>query len=240
MNKATEHRVIVKASCGRTAPLRLTVNERARRILLRIDSKNREAVAVAPSARQKKHALSFAEARADWIVERLAALPQAGGLSFGDSVLYRGVEHLIQPSTSGRSVTVEARADGPVILAPGREDLTASKVLGFLRASARTDLSARVSAHARTLGVKPRGVAIKDTRTRWGSCSSAGNLNFSWRLICAPPEILDYVAAHEVAHLVEMNHSSRFWALVELCFPDHKPARKWLNENGRMLHAIGV
>ncbi|RYG21417.1 M48 family peptidase, partial [bacterium] len=82
-------------------------------------------------------------------------------------------------------------------------------------------------------------IAIKDTRSRWGSCSSEGRLNFSWRLVCAPPFALDYVAAHEVAHIKEMNHSDRFWKQVERCFPDWREARAWLHERGGALHSIG-
>ncbi|MBB34732.1 MAG: hypothetical protein CME88_03745 [Hirschia sp.] len=239
MNQSSDHRVILVASCGQSAPLRVTINERARRILLRIDSKKREAVAVVPSKRHRKRALAFAEERVDWIVKCLAALPDPAGMAPGEYTLFRGIEHRIEKATSGRSVRVEMREDSPAILIPGRDDLLASKLKGFLRAEARSELTARVAVHAATLGVKPAGITIKDTRSRWGSCSSAGNLNFSWRLICAPPHVLDYVAAHEVAHLVEMNHSPRFWAQVEKCYGEHKGARKWLNDNGRALHAVG-
>ena len=239
MKNQSTHRVILKAACGRTAPLRVMVNPRAKRILLRIDAKKREAVAVAPSKRHLGRAQSFAEERVDWIVARLEDLPQSSGLEIGGDVLLRGVLHRIEKASSGRSVHLGEDDGVRIIHVPGRPDQAPSRVVGFMRASARTDLSACVAAHAQTLGVKPSGIAIKDTKSRWGSCSSAGNLNFSWRLICAPPEVLDYVAAHEVSHLLEMNHSSRFWAHVETCCPDFKPARKWLNEHGRMLHAIG-
>ena len=104
---------------------------------------------------------------------------------------------------------------------------------------ARKMIAERVEVHAGRLKVDPRRITIRDTRTRWGSCSSKGHLNFSWRLILAPPEILDYVVAHEVAHLIEMNHSGAFWTLVEQSYGPHTRARTWLRQNGRQLHAVG-
>jgi hypothetical protein len=113
------------------------------------------------------------------------------------------------------------------------------KTRGFFRAAARNDFAERVAVHAETLKVTPRSISIKDTRSRWGSCSSEGRLNFSWRLVCAPPFALDYVAAHEVAHIKEMNHSNRFWKQVEKCYPNWQEARAWLHERGSVLHSIG-
>lgn len=130
-------------------------------------------------------------------------------------------------------------APTPLILVPGPRDAFSDKVRGFLRASARIDFAERVAVHSETLKVKARSIAIKDMRSRWGSCSSEGRLNFTWRLVCAPPFALDYVAAHEVAHIKEMNHSSRFWKQVERCYPDWREARTWLHERGSALHAIG-
>ncbi|MEO0818259.1 MAG: SprT family zinc-dependent metalloprotease, partial [Pseudomonadota bacterium] len=101
------------------------------------------------------------------------------------------------------------------------------------------DLGDAVDTHCRALGVEARRIAVKDTRSRWGSCTSDGRLSFSWRLVCAPPEVLDYVAAHECAHLLEMNHSDRFWAHVERICPDWKHHRTWLRTHGRDLHAVG-
>ena len=127
----------------------------------------------------------------------------------------------------------------PVLLVPGARDAFADKTRAFLRAAARADFAERVTVHAQTLKVTPRSITIKDTRSRWGSCSSDRRLNFSWRLVCAPPFALDYVAAHEVAHLKEMNHSVRFWRQVERCVPNWREARRWLEERGGALHAVG-
>jgi len=105
---------------------------------------------------------------------------------------------------------------------------------------ARRDLDARVSWHSRRLGVKASRISVRDQTSRWGSCSTTGALSFSWRLILAPRHILDYVAAHEVAHLAEMNHGPKFWALVRRTMPDMDEARRWLQIYGMDLHRYGA
>jgi predicted metal-dependent hydrolase len=114
------------------------------------------------------------------------------------------------------------------------------RVLDFLKKQAREDLSNAIDFHAERLGVKPKSISIRDSKTRWGSCSSNGTLSFSWRIILAPSDILDYLAAHEVAHLREMNHSPRFWKLVEDTCPHTKQSRAWLKAHGAILHALVV
>jgi hypothetical protein len=132
----------------------------------------------------------------------------------------RGVIHRLKQAEGGRTVKIDrASAPTPLILVPGPREAFADKVRAFLRASARIDFAERVAVHAETLKVTPRSIAIKDMRSRWGSCSSEARLNFTWRLVCAPPFALDYVAAHEVAHIKEMNHSAKFWKQVERCYP---------------------
>ena len=119
---------------------------------------------------------------------------------------------------------------------PGPPAQVPARLKGFLRAQARADITAAVRAHSARLGRPFARLSLRDTRSRWGSCSAEGNLMLSWRLVMAPPAVLDYVAAHEVAHLVELNHSPRFWALVERLCPDHATQRRWLAENGTALH----
>jgi predicted metal-dependent hydrolase len=114
------------------------------------------------------------------------------------------------------------------------------RVLDFLKREARKALEARVLEHAAQLGVKPSRITVRDTASRWGSCSTARALSFSWRLILAPAFVLDYVVAHEVAHLREMNHSPRFWAHVKSLTPGMKTAQAWLRANGRDLQRYGV
>ncbi|ACT60697.1 M48 family metallopeptidase [Hirschia baltica] len=239
MDTKPTHRVNLMANNGQTIEIRLDINSRARRISLKIDSKNREAVAISPGPKYKKATLKFAQERVDWICERLNELPNQQLLEVGHFAPLRGENHLIQTAIKGRTVFIDDSTTPPKLMVPGRSDLTPAKVVGFLKAAARADLTRRVNVHAQTLGVQPASISIKDTRTRWGSCSSKNNLNFSWRLVCAPPYVLDYVAAHECAHLLEMNHSAKFWAHVARCIPDVQPAKQWLNAHGRALHAIG-
>lgn len=120
---------------------------------------------------------------------------------------------------------------------PGPKEKTPSekRLEALYRKAAREYFPKRVSHYAHILGVTYGKISIRDQKTRWGSCSSEGNLSFNWRLILAPPDVLDYVVVHELCHRKEMNHSPRFWSLVESLMPDYKKQRKWLKENGRKL-----
>lgn len=235
----SHHRVFLIARSGASVPVRVQVDKRATRVSVRIDPAAREAVATAPAPRYALDAISFASERVDWIAERLGALPPSVTFTPGARVPLRGVLHHLQHAESGRTVRLDLNGPVPVLLVPGPRAAFGDKTRGFFRAAARTDLAERVAAHAAALKVTPRSISIKDTRSRWGSCSSDGRLNFSWRLVCAPSFALDYVAAHEVAHLREMNHSTRFWRQVERCVPDWESARRWLQANGSALHSIG-
>jgi predicted metal-dependent hydrolase len=234
----SHHRVFLMAKSGASVPVRVHVDRRARRVSVRIDPHAREAVATAPAPRHALEAISFASERVDWIAERLGALPPPVRLRPGAYIPLRGVIHRLRHEGTGRTVKIDRSGLVPVIQVPGAREAFSDKARAFLRSAARADFAERVGVHADTLKVKPRSIAIKDMRSRWGSCSSEGRLNFSWRLICAPPFALDYVAAHEVAHLREMNHSQRFWKHVERCMPEWREARGWLQERGSALHAI--
>jgi hypothetical protein len=113
-------------------------------------------------------------------------------------------------------------------------------LLDWFKRQAHADLKLRVDIHAKRLGLSPKRISVRDQSTRWGSCSSTGALSFSWRLILAPPFVLDYLAAHEVAHLQEMNHGPNFWALVARTMPRQGEARDWLHAHGSHLHAFGA
>lgn len=224
---------------GRQVAVRLEVNPRARRLILRLDRAAGEAVAVAPSKRLLPEAAAFAEARLDWIVRQLdAASAAALPLSEGAVVPLRGVPTRLTREGPGRLPSLDA-GDPQVLRLPGAPETLAARAERYFRRAAKDDLAAAVARHAGRLGVTWRRISVKDTRSRWGSCSADGNLAFSWRLVFASPDILDYVAAHEVAHLVEMNHSPAFWATVERTCPDWKRARRWLRNEGAGLHAIG-
>lgn len=130
--------------------------------------------------------------------------------------------------------------DLPRICVSGEERHGPRRLADWLRSEAKTDLLKRVEHHGGELGCNPKRISVRDQSSRWGSCSSSGTLCFSWRLIFAPTFVLDYVAAHEVAHLREMNHSQRFWRLVRQTMPDMQRARAWLKQNGAELHRFGA
>lgn len=230
---------VFQTNDGRDVPIAVRVNHKARRLILRVDQKKQLGIAVAPSEAYVADALNFARSRLDWIADRLAQMPEPMTLTEGAEIPLRGEIHELSGVGTGRLARIEP-GDPPRIVCPGDPSTLGARAERFLRKQAKADLSYAVERHAETLDVRPNRISVKDTRTRWGSCSSKGVLSFSWRLVCAPPFVLDYVAAHEVAHLREMNHSPRFWAEVEKCIPNWKPARNWLHSEGRHLHAINA
>lgn len=225
---------------GRRVPVKLIVNPRARHVSVRIDPTRREAIATAPSKRHLKHAAQFAAERAGWIASELARLPQGVTLSPGSIIPLRGEDHLLVYER-GRGPARTEQGVLPRLVVPAPDvALFESRLLRFLKDQARQDLIDRVATHAVALGVRPDRIQVKELRSRWGSCSVDGVLSFSWRLILAPSFVLDYLAAHEVAHLREMNHSRRFWAHVKRCLPTFETGRTWLHEHGCALHAVGL
>jgi len=229
---------------GRRVDVQLMVNPRARRISVRIDPTRRMAIAVAPSKRYLKRAAQFASERGWWIAQELARLPAMITLLPGAMAPLRGVMHELayEPGRAGARIEPGLHPDGPPrLVTPAPDmDLFAGRLLRFLKAEAKSDLSARVAQYTEALGVSAQRLQVKELRSRWGSCTSDGVLAFSWRVVLAPPFVLDYLAAHEVAHLKEMNHSRRFWAQVKKALPDFERGRAWLDAHGAALHAIGV
>lgn len=130
--------------------------------------------------------------------------------------------------------------EGNVIQVPGDEAFMARRVRDWLKAQARERIAQEARQKAQALGKTVRQVTVRDTVSRWGSCSHDGNLSFSWRLILAPAEVCDYVISHEVAHLQEFNHSAAFWALVEQLSPGYRQWRNWLSVHGHGLYAYGA
>ena len=187
-------------------------------------------------------AKDFAQRHGAWIAARLGRLPKAAPFLPGTLVPLRGVPHKIVHRAGERgTVWTETRDSGEKILCvAGGIEHTERRVLDFLKREARRDLQKAADAYADQLGVKVKRLSIRDQSSRWGSCTSAGSLSFSWRLILAPPFVLDYLAAHEVAHLVEMNHSPRFWKVCCKICSSVDRAKKWLDTCGNDLHRYGV
>ncbi|MFC6688385.1 M48 family metallopeptidase [Jhaorihella thermophila] len=210
-------------------PLVLRRSGRARRISLRVSGLDGRVTLTVPRGVPEAEALNFARSKAEWIRRHLAARPDEVIVAPGVTLPVEGALLRVERGT-GRGV----RLNGGTVVVPGAE--TGPRLQAWLRELARDRLTAAADRHARALNRTYSRITLRDTRSRWGSCSSRGALSFSWRLILAPPEILDYVAAHEVAHLAEMNHSPAFWAHVERLYGPHKQARRWLRENGPALH----
>jgi predicted metal-dependent hydrolase len=211
--------------------VRLRRSARNRRLVLRVNQRAAGAVLTVPPGTSERAAIAFLESNLTWLRDRIAArgelIPVRTGtvLPFGDRTL------TIRSDPGGRLTA----ADG-VLHVPGAAQHLPGKVRAYLREAARMAFVARAGAHAERLDRKLGILTIRDTRSRWGSCTSDGNLMFSWRLIMAPSSVLDYVAAHEAAHLVEMNHSDRFWSVVASLSPDYPEHRRWLRQNGPDLH----
>ncbi|WP_372424700.1 M48 family metallopeptidase [Salinarimonas chemoclinalis] len=215
---------------------------RARRLTLRVSSATGEVVLTIPARTALATAERFARDHAGWIAARVAKLPGRVAFADGIAVPLRGAPHRIV-ATGGRRAParIGRDADGaPAIVVPGDAALVGKRVAELLMREARTDLAAAVARHTAVLGIPAKRLTLRDTRSRWGSCSARGHLSFSWRLILAPPFVLDYLAAHEVAHLKEMNHSARFWRLTERLCPRTDEAEAWLRRNGAGLHRWGA
>jgi predicted metal-dependent hydrolase len=238
--KPAPTQTVIETIDGRRVPVTLVVNPRARHVSVRIDQTRRQAIATAPSTHQLKHAARFAAERAGWIAHELARLPTGVVLQPGGLAPLRGVMHQLTYERGRAGPRIE-QGEPPLLIAPAPDAaLFEMRLLRYFKEQAREDLLRCVSKHAETLGVRPARIQVKEIRSRWGSCSVDGALSFSWRLVLAPPFVLDYLAAHETSHLREMNHSRRFWALVRKCMPDFERGRAWLHQHGGALHAIGM
>jgi hypothetical protein len=227
---------------GESFLVRLRANAQARRYTLRIQAVTREVVLTMPPRGSIKQATAFAQRHGAWIAARLKKLPAPA--PFGDGALLplRGVDHRIvhRPGARG-TVWIEAgNGTQPLLCVAGREPHIARRVRDFLKREAKSDLEHASKLAAQTLGVTIKRISIRDPASRWGSCSTSGLLSYSWRLILAPPYVLDYLAAHEVAHLVEMNHSAAFWKVVARVCPGMGRAKTWLDAHGTALHRYGM
>jgi predicted metal-dependent hydrolase len=221
---------------GRSIPLTVRHSARARRISLRLDPPKGAVVLTVPRGVRLATALAFARDKAVWAANRLAHLPRPVAFAHGVTVPYLGTDHVIihAPGTRGGVW----REDGRLLVSGAIEHLP-RRLTDWFKSEAKQSITPRARAMAESIGQKVAKVTVRDTRSRWGSCSSTGALNFSWRLILAPEAVFDYVIAHEVSHLQEMNHSARFWAVVERLCPDPDPAKAWLRKHGAGLHLYG-
>lgn len=214
-------------------PIEMTLRRsaRARRITLRVSRMDGRVTLTLPRGVPEAEALAFADAREDWIRHQLARQTPQAVMRLGGEVPVLGEMRRIVPG-AGRQVRL-----GPdAIAVPGAEAQVGRRLQGWLKETARSELAYASDRYAAALGRGYARITLRDTRSRWGSCSSAGALMYSWRLVMAPAEVLAYVAAHEVAHLAEMNHSAAFWTTVERLYGDYRAPRAWLRREGHRLH----
>ena len=222
--------------------VRVRRHRQARRYTLRIHAATREVILTMPPRGSIREAKEFAQKHGGWIAARLRRLPGAAPFVTGTVLPLRGVEHRIvhRPGMRG-TVWAESGADGEALLCVAGEAPHINRRVGdFLRREALHDLDTASRLAAEKLGVTIKRISVRDQSSRWGSCSTTGLLSYSWRLILAPPFVLNYLAVHEVAHLIEMNHSARFWRLVNSICSDAGRAKAWLDIHGTDLHRFGM
>jgi predicted metal-dependent hydrolase len=225
---------------GRALPLTISQNARARRLTLRIEAGGKGLRVTVPPGIAAREVERFLDRHQGWLETKLAKFPDRPELRPGAKMPLRGVAHLIVHEPGRRGTVTSGLVDGlPALTVHGERAHLGRRLADFLKREARRDIEALVAKHTGTVGRRAKAVRYRDTTSRWGSCTADGTLSFSWRIMMAPPTVIDYLVAHEVAHLREMNHGPKFWALCrELC-PRTDEARAWLKRNGGALQAIG-
>lgn len=226
---------------GRPVTLRVRRSRRARRMRLVVEAARGGAVLVLPAGSGARDGRRFVAEHGDWLLRRLAELPQPVPFRDGALVPYRGVDHRVRHAAAdanGQSGVVWR--NGGAIHVAGRDEHLARRLRDWFRREARDVLGPLAETKAAALGERPARVTVRDQRTRWGSCSAKGALSFNWRLVMAPDAAIDYVVAHEVAHLVELNHSPTFWNIVDRLTVHREEGRSWLKAHGDGLHRYGA
>lgn len=222
---------------GETFLLDIERSPKARRMRLRIDRLGRRAVLVLPRRASESLGLAFARSKADWIAGQISKLPEKKIFADGMPLSFLGRDVVIHHSPAARRGVW--MSDG-VIWVSGQAEHLARRVRDFLKEEFREYASRKVRETAEKLGVKISRISVRDTTSRWGSCSRDGHISLSWRLGLAPVHVLDYVIVHEAAHLRQMNHSPAFWQVVEGVCPEYKLAELWLKRNTAYLYSFDI
>jgi predicted metal-dependent hydrolase len=225
----------------RAFELAILRHPRARRYTIRVRNAYRDVVLTMPKRGNLADAHRFAQKNAAWIAAKLAQLPDAVPFAPGEMIPFRGVPHRIEHRASARGTAwIEQDETGNALLCvAGDAAHVARRVRDFLKREAKKALTERSRIYAASIGVSIGKIGLRDSATRWGSCSESGSLSYSWRLILAPDFVLDYLAAHEIAHRIELNHSERFWSLLDSMTLDRRRAETWLDAQGNTLHRYG-
>lgn len=222
---------------GRRIPVEVKASPRARRVTLRADSTRGVIRLSLPPRASVPKALAMLETHRTWLAARVATWPKASGFAPGATIMVEGGPVTIDWGPGRpRRVALE----GGVMRVGGPEEGLSGRIERFLRSRASTVLTAETHEHADRLGRRVAAVTVRDTASRWGSCSATARIAYSWRLILAPPHVRRYVVAHEVAHLAHLDHSPAFWRVTASLYDgDVEAARRWLKRNGASLHWVG-
>lgn len=229
--------LIVLRSGDMRVPVYLTEHHKARRLSLRVDPTASRVVLVKPKRASKSAAVAFASDKIQWISDRLAELPLPVPFEPGAVIPVFGRPHVITHHPEARrGVWIE---EGRLCVSGPIEHLS-RRVQDWMRKEARRVIYPTATSYADQLGKRVSGVSIRDTKSRWGSCTVAGKLSFSWRLMLTPDHVMKYVVAHEVAHLQELNHSAAFWRVVDQLVSDRATSTLWLKTHGADVHRYGL
>ncbi|MCB1531414.1 MAG: M48 family metallopeptidase [Alphaproteobacteria bacterium] len=206
-------------------------SKRAKRLGLRLDTKKRLFILTVPKGMPLHRAYNFAIEHEEWMEQKLAELPAPIKLRHGLRVPLFGTMHTIKIQYDKHAKRTDITLAGGILLVRTNKEDPSARIIRFLRQEARERLYALSQEKAAQIGKKIKGVAVRDTKSRWGSCSADGNLSYSWRLVFAPYESFDYVVAHEVAHLKHLNHGKKFWMLCEELSEDYDTGHSWMKKN---------
>ncbi len=223
---------------GREVKLSFRRNAKCKRMVLRLTADGAGAVITLSPRASKAEALRFAETSKPWLIKTMEKRSLPVPFAHDHKILFQGQLHTIK-ATGGRRGLIAYEPQELTISVPGDAAHVARRLSDWLKVQAKEKLHQTSQDYAAAMQAKFRKLTIRDQKSRWGSCSATGDLSYSWRLVLAPPEVLDYVVAHEVAHLKEMNHGPRFWRLVVTHCKSAKQARRWLCDHGRELHRYG-
>lgn len=228
---ATQHTICLPEYNSPIA-IAIKTHARSKRVTLRMDPKNQQVTLTKPPYVSVKKALEYVEEKKEWIAQYAYILMPISANTHHNTIPILGKEYTLCPSEKGTS----AWTYNNTLYVGGRKELHHTRILRFLKQRAKETLTSKAQYYANKLNVHYNKITLRDTTSRWGSCSAQGNLSFCWRLIMAPEYVLNYVVAHEICHLKEMNHSPAFWNLVASLEPDYPNAKHWLKNHGHTLH----
>lgn len=225
---------------GRTLPLNIWENPRAKRLTLRIETGGKAIRVTVPPRLPERELELFIARHHGWIEAQISKVPVTVPFMDGSTIHIRGIAHRIVHEPSKRGTTRQDNDENgqPILIVHGDAHHMGRRIADYLKKLANTDINGLVLVHTGRIGKPATSVRFKDTTSRWGSCTSKGDLAFSWRIMMAPAEVINYLVAHEVAHLCEMNHGPDFWALCTKLCPDTPTSRAWLKRHGSALHAV--